>query len=61
WRFKVRTQRGPAEFYVRNWRDSAHEIQPNRWHINSVDGGRFEIRNLESLDVDSRRLMDQIL
>lgn len=61
WRFVVRTQRGPADFFVRNWRDSAIEIAPNRWHINSVDGARFEILNLEALDAQSRRLMDQLL
>ena len=61
WRFNVRTQRGPAEFYVRNWRDSAVEISSGRWQINSVDGGRFEIKNLEALDAQSLRLLDQLL
>lgn len=61
WRFTVETQRGPSEFFVRNWRDNAHEISPNRWHILSVDGGRYEIANLEALDAPSRRLMDQLL
>jgi len=61
WRFVVKTQRGDAEFYVRNWRDSAHEIAPNRWQINSVDGGRFEILNLDALDAQSLRLLDQLL
>lgn len=61
WRFAVTTQRGPVDFYVRNWRDSANEIAPNRWHIHSVDGGRFEIPDLEELDAVSRRLMDQLL
>jgi len=61
WKFSVETQRGPTEFFVRNWRDSAHEIAPNRWQINSVDGGRFEIPDLEAIDAGSRRLMDQLL
>lgn len=61
WRFAVQTQRGPTEFYVRNWRDSAYEIVPNRWQIFSVDGARFEIPNLEALDAHSQRLMDQLL
>jgi len=61
WRFSVITQRGVAEFYVRNWRDSAVEIAPNRWQIMSVDGGRFEIPNLEAMDDESRRFMDQLL
>ena len=61
WRFNVLTQRGPTEFYVRNWRDSAVEIAPNRWQIVSVDGGRFEIPDLSGLDAGSLRLVDQLL
>lgn len=61
WRFVVSTQRGEAQFFVRNWRDNAHELAPNRWIIFSVDGARYEIKDLEGLDVQSRKLMDQIL
>ena len=61
WRFNVLTQRGPTEFYVRNWRDSAVEIATNRWQIVSVDGGRFEIPDLSKLDAQSLRLVDQLL
>lgn len=61
WRFIVQTQRGPAEFYVRNWRDNAHEITPGRWQILSVDGARFEIERVDSLDAKSQKLLDQLL
>lgn len=61
WHFEVQTQRGPAEFFVRNWRDNAHEITPNRWQIHSVDGGRFEIANTEALDQRSQRFMELLL
>ena len=61
WRFVVETQRGNAEFYVRNWRDNAFEISPSRWQIHSVDGGRFDIPNLEALDVLSRKHMARLL
>jgi hypothetical protein len=61
WKFNVDTQRGPAEFYVRNWRDSAVEISRGRWQIMSVDGGRFEILDLDALDPHSLRLLDQLL
>jgi hypothetical protein len=60
WLFQVQTQRGPAKFYVRNWRDSAYDIGGNRWQINSVDGLRFEILNLENLDERSREFLDQV-
>lgn len=61
WRFNVATQRGPTEFFVRNWRDSAVEISRGRWQITSVDGGRFEIIDLAALDAGSLRLLDQLL
>ena len=60
WKFVVQTQRGPAEFYVRNWRDSAHEASPGRWQIHSVDGLRFEIRQVEELDERSQNLLEQL-
>ncbi|RYG30054.1 DUF1854 domain-containing protein [bacterium] len=61
WRFAVVTGRGESDFWVRNWRESAFELSPNRWVIHSVDGGRYEIPNLEGLDAGSRRLLDQLL
>ena len=61
WRFDVETQRGNRRFFVRNWRDSAYEIMPGRWHITSVDGARFEIIDLSGLDEDSQRFMDLLL
>jgi hypothetical protein len=60
WTFNVRTQRGQSEFYVRNWRDSSHEIAPGRFQIYSVDGQRFEIPDYEGLDARSKTLMDQL-
>lgn len=60
WTFVVQTQRGPSEFYVRNWRDSAHEIAPGRIQIYSVDGQRFEIPSYEDLDAKSKTLMEQL-
>ena len=61
WKFSVTTQRGKFEFFVRNWRESAIEISPNRWVIYSVDGARYEIANLEALDHGSQKLLDQLL
>lgn len=60
WRFVVETGRGEVEFYVRNWRDSAHEVQLNRWMITSVDGQRYEIVDVEVLDARSKALLDQL-
>jgi hypothetical protein len=61
WHFQVMTQRGAADFYVRNWRDSAHEISRGRWQIQTVDGARFEIEDLEGLDERSRKFLDQLI
>lgn len=61
WRFTGHTQRGPVEFWVRNWRDSSHELSPNRWQILSVEGQRYEIEDLEALDDKSQRLLEQLL
>jgi hypothetical protein len=61
WRFRVRTDRGATEFFVRNWRDSAYETRPERWMIHSVDGVRYEIADLNALDPASRKLMDQLM
>lgn len=61
WLFNVVTQRGPVSFYVRHWRDNAYEIKPGRWHIQSVDGQRYEIIDLDALDSRSLRLLDQLL
>jgi hypothetical protein len=60
WTFVVQTQRGNAEFYVRNWRDSAHEIAAGRIQIHSVDGQRFEIASYDALDAKSKTLMEQL-
>jgi hypothetical protein len=59
--FVVDTNRGSCEFYVRNWRDSAHEIGAGRWLIHSVDGQRFDIPKVDALDARSQNLLDQLL
>ena len=61
WRFNVETTRGHSDFFVRNWRDNAHELTSGRWQITSVDGGRYEILNLDDLDDKSQILIEQLL
>jgi hypothetical protein len=60
WTFVVQTQRGVAQFFVRNWRDSSHEIAPGRVQINSVDGQRFEIEKWSELDPKSQTMLEQL-
>lgn len=61
WKFDVETSRGHSDFYVRNWRDNAYELTPGRWQITTVDGGRYEIKNLDNLDERSQILIEQLL
>ena len=61
WRFETETDRGQSTFYVRNWRDSAHEIGLNRWLVHSVDGQRYAIPTTETLDEHSQDLLEQLL
>ena len=61
WKFVVDTQRGSTDFFVRNWRDSAHEVTVNRWLIQTVDGARFEIKDVEALSPKSRKFLDLLL
>ncbi|GIV01220.1 MAG: hypothetical protein KatS3mg015_0050 [Fimbriimonadales bacterium] len=58
WRWEVMTAHGRVGFYIRGIRDSIHEVAPGRWHIYSVDGQRFEIRDLDALDPRSRSLFE---
>lgn len=60
WLFDVTTQRGRMEFYVRGWRDSAHEVTRGHWQISSVDGQRFDILDYEELDERSKTLLDKV-
>ena len=60
WHFTVQTQRGKAQFYVRNWRDSAYETAAGRWQIQSVDGLRYTIPDLNSIDARSQDLLEQV-
>lgn len=60
WTFDVVTSRGATQFFVRNWRDSSHEVSPGRFVIQSVDGQRFEVPNFDALDTRSQTLIEQL-
>lgn len=60
WIWDVETQRGRIKFYLRGVRDSIHEVAPRRWQIFSMDGQRYEIRDLEKLDAKSRALFESL-
>jgi len=60
WKWEVETQRGTAVFYLRGVRDSVHEVASNRWQVFSVDGQRYEIRNVDELDQRSQNLFESL-
>ena len=60
WRWWVTTNRGEVTFYLRGVPDSIHEVAPGRWQIFSVDGQRYEIRDLSALDARSRVLFERL-
>lgn len=60
WKWDVVTQRGDVVFYLRGVRDSVHEVAPNRWQVFSVDGQRYEIRNVDELDQRSQNLFESL-
>jgi hypothetical protein len=52
--WKVDTDRGLREFYVRNLRDTAQDLPEGETLIADVDGNRFILPDLKTLDRDSR-------
>ncbi|MFN4032438.1 MAG: DUF1854 domain-containing protein [Fimbriimonadales bacterium] len=59
-RWEVTTDRGERVFYVRNWRDNVHELSPVRYLIVAIDGSRYEIRDIDALDAQSRAWLDKL-
>lgn len=60
WKWDVETQRGDVTFYLRGVRDSVHEVAPDRWQVFSVDGQRYEIKELSALDQRSQNLFESL-
>ncbi|MFW6161238.1 MAG: DUF1854 domain-containing protein [Planctomycetota bacterium] len=56
-RWVVETDRGPATFTTRNLRDQIKEPSPRRLSLIDVEGNRYDIPDINALDLDSRRLL----
>jgi hypothetical protein len=52
--WKVETDRGPRDFFVRNLRDSLMDLSEGEQLLTDVDGNRFIVPELTKLDRDSR-------
>lgn len=53
----VETERGPREFDVQG-RESLRFIAPSHLLVKDIDGNRYEIPSLSSLDSDSKRVLE---
>ena len=56
----VDTDRGKRQFVMRGIRDSIREIDPGRYLVNDVDGNRFEVVQLTTLDSQSQTYWDKL-
>ena len=57
--WRVDTDRGPITFQVRHFIDSAKTPVPGRLAITDVEGNRYDIADMNALDPDSRRRLDE--
>ena len=54
----VETDRGRKEFVTQSLQENAQWLGPTHLLLVDVDGNRFEIPDIEALDEDSRRRVD---
>ena len=60
-RWTVETDRGRITFMTRNIREQVQQPLPRQLILTDVEGNRYEIPDLETLDPLSRRLLDERL
>ena len=59
--WKVDTDRGPREFVIKGLSQHVRWLSDTRLILTDVDGNRFEIRNLEALDEESRDFVGLVI
>ena len=52
--WEVDTDRGRRTVTTGAMNESVHEVEPGRYLLTDVEGNRYEIRDLQELDADSR-------
>jgi hypothetical protein len=57
----VETDRGTRDFVTQNLQENAVWLSPTHLLLLDVDGSRFEITNVESLDAASQKYIEMIL
>lgn len=56
--WEVETDRGPAAILMRHPQESIKQLIPGRYSLTDVEGNRYDIPNLSTLDAESRRLLE---
>ena len=57
--WNVETDRGRVTFLVRHHHDQAQQSLPRRVSLTDVEGNRYDIPDIEALDPESRKLLEQ--
>jgi len=57
----VETDRGQITFLTRNLREQVQQPFPRRFVVMDVEGNRYDIPDLNALDPESRRLLEERL
>lgn len=57
----VETDRGPCRFTTRDLRDNATRMGPSHYLLNDVENNRFEVLDLNALDLNSQSLLNRYL
>jgi len=59
--WEMDTDRGVCKFTTRNLRENVQRPAPGRLILSDVDGNRYDIRNIDELDLPSQQLLFQHL
>ncbi len=57
----VETDRGRVTFQTRNLREQVREPLPNRLTLTDVEGNRYDVLDVDALDPQSRRMLEERL
>jgi len=53
----METDRGPCKLTTRNLGENVQRPAPGRIILSDVDGNRYDIRNIDDLDLNSQQLL----
>ena len=59
--WEMETDRGVRKLTTRNLRENVQRPAPGRIILSDVDGNRYDIRNIDELDLNSQQLLFQHL